>query len=125
MPFKKITQTNALECLKRGDVQLFSDIVSELDDGSVERLGGKLPSSHWINKPLDEEHGMTLLMAAIQSDSPDFVSLLLRAGADAQLVNSERGYLAPIHVAAQSMAIKSLKLLVLVLTPKSFQRLLL
>ena len=55
---------------------------------------------------------MTLLMVAIQSDSADFVSLLLRAGADAQLVNPERGYLAPIHVAAQNMAIKSLKLLV-------------
>lgn len=104
-------QTNALDCLKNGDLQLFSDLLGELDDDSTKTFGGKLPHDHWINKPIDSERGNTLLMLAIESDMADFVSVLLRAGADAQLYNPDRK-LAPIHVAAQSKAIKSLQQLV-------------
>ncbi len=64
---------------------------------------------------------MTLLMIAIKLDLPDFVGDLLQAGADAQLVNPDRGFLAPIHIAAQNMAIKSLPLLVNVNDPKNIR----
>lgn len=107
-----VRQSNALACLQRRDLQMFTDIINEIDD-SAKKFGGKLPSDHWINKSLDEEGGLTLLTVAIKSDLAEFVSVLLRAGADAQLVNPARGHLAPIHVAAQNLAVKSLQLLVL------------
>ena len=96
---------------------MFTDIINEVDDDSAKKTGGKLPPDHWINKSLDEEGGLTLLTCAVKSDLPDFVSVLLRAGADAQLVNPARGFLAPIHVAAQNLAVKSLQLLVPHLMP--------
>jgi hypothetical protein len=106
---------------------MFTDIINvatEEDEdyaGSPgsKKVGGKLSPDHWINKPLSDEKGLTLLMLAIKSDLPDFVRVLLQAGADAQLVNPELEYLAPIHVASQCpeesrqrSAAKSLKLLV-------------
>jgi hypothetical protein len=79
-----------LDCLNNGDLLLFSDIVTdaELND-SAEKNGAKLPADHWINKPLDEADGRTLLMVAVEKDAKDFVSVLLRAGADAQLAANQ------------------------------------
>ena len=92
---------------------MFTDIINVGIEDDLQKKGGKFSADHWINKPLVEENGLTLLMVAIKSDLPDFVSVLLRAGADAQLVNPERGHLAPIHVAVQSSSLKSLRLLVI------------
>ena len=94
---------------------MFTDIINieDVHDHDLHKKGGKLPADHWINKPLEDENGLTLLMVAIKADLPDFVSVLLRAGADAQLANPERGHLAPIHVAVQSSSFKCLQLLVI------------
>ena len=51
--------------MNQGQLSVFSDIILEAKGES----GGDfypLPESHWINKPLEEEGNLTLLMVSIE-----------------------------------------------------------
>ena len=100
-------QTNALNCLKTRELTVFTDVVNEAD---IEHGQYPLPEDHWINQPLKEEDGKTLLMVAIEQNLFDYIDVLLRAGASAQLVNP-RLRKAPIHVAASKGEVRNFEIL--------------
>ena len=100
-------QSNALNCLRSGDLTVFADIVNEPDqvqeEGDAEAGTSNstfpVPASHWLNAPIPEEEDRTLLSVAVDMGLADFVSVLLRAGADAGRYSPELGR-CPVHEAA-------------------------
>eukprot|EP00095_Tigriopus_kingsejongensis_P003021 maker-scaffold170_size291898-snap-gene-1.41 protein:Tk03021 transcript:maker-scaffold170_size291898-snap-gene-1.41-mRNA-1 annotation:"transient receptor potential cation channel protein painless" len=101
-------QANALQCLKSRELTVFVDLINGTDVETAH--GAPLPPDHWINSPLPEEADQTLLMIALEQVLHDFVEVLLKAGADASLMNSELGR-APIHVAVLHGNLDGLRML--------------
>jgi transient receptor potential cation channel subfamily A protein 1 len=102
-------KANALDCIKNKNLTLFSDIVNE-QDAEAAKNEFPLPEGHWMNKPLSDEDDKTLLMVAIEENLHEYIEVLLQAGANASLFNAELGK-APVHTAAASGDLRSLKLL--------------
>ena len=69
------SQAHAAVALEQGDLTAFTDILNTKD---VE--AGAKEASHWINSSTGEA-GTSLLEAAINSGSTEFVDVLIRAGA--------------------------------------------
>lgn len=99
-------ETNALKALHDRNLGLFLDAINEVQDPEK----AKNDESHWINKPVPEDRGNSLLIRAIKDNLPDFVGELLVAGANANSFNLDLGVY-PIHVAAQCKHLECLKLL--------------
>ena len=101
-------QESALRCLQTKDLRLFTDIVNTQDDQGQDVF--PLPAEHWINRDLEDKQGKTLLLEAINLHLHDYVDILLRAGARANLYSQELGT-TPIHEAVKTSDLKSVKLL--------------
>ncbi len=108
-PFK----ANALECLRSKNLTLFSDIINDVEGGDGGESGKNefpMRDDHWINRPLPDEDDKTLLMVAIDQGLHEYIEVLLQAGANAALFNSEVDR-APIHTAVETGDLRSLQLL--------------
>eukprot|EP00092_Neocalanus_flemingeri_P034714 GFUD01037775.1.p1 GENE.GFUD01037775.1~~GFUD01037775.1.p1 ORF type:complete len:1056 (+),score=250.31 GFUD01037775.1:1102-4269(+) len=88
-------QKLAVEALKDGDIQTFTDLINnkEVED--------QLDNPHfWVNSGRKEEDGFNLAELAVQYESKEALSTLVRLGVPMDLLNPITGY-APLHRAAE------------------------
>lgn len=94
--------SSAIFSLKSGDLRRFTDIVNN--------IGEEEARPHWINQPIQDEDGKSLLLAAVELRQQHFVDVLLRGGAGAHVYSQELGKY-PVHAAAEVGSLACLRLL--------------
>ena len=103
-------QENAVNCLKNGELTLFSDIITESTAKDLESNGKVLPNDHWINQNLHSEDDKTLLLMAIDLGKHEYVKILLQSGANPSLMNYDLK-VTPLIYASKKKDLESIRLL--------------
>ena len=89
-------QKHAIEALKEGDLQSFTDLVNSKD--VEEELDNP---NFWINQGREEEEGYNLAELCVTLESKEALSTLVKLGCHMDMINPDTGYSA-LHRAAEA-----------------------